>query len=107
MVQFRRIALLLVVFALLVASTMTSSAQSFDDALVRDAKQYASMYAVDLNEAIRRLQLQDSAGGLESILTEKKPESFAGLWIQHSPDFRIIVQLTSGGIETIRPYVEN
>ena len=30
----------------------------------------------------------------------------AGLWIQHTLRFRVIVQFTHGGEEAIRPYIE-
>lgn len=41
------------------------------------------------------------------MLAIKEPASFAGLWIEHKPQFRVVVQLTAGGKETLRPYVEH
>lgn len=78
-----------------------------EEALVQDAKVYAADQGIDLNEAVRRLKLQGALGGLGAQLATKERDTFAGLWIQHSPEFRIVVQFTCDGEETIRPYIEN
>lgn len=77
------------------------------NALTLDAKGYAEEHGIELNEAIRRLQLQEPAGELNAELLAKESATFAGAWIQHSPDFRIIVQFTENGDKTIQPYIEN
>ena len=77
------------------------------NALTLDAKGYAEEHGIELNEAIRRLQLQEPAGELNAKLLAKESATFAGAWIQHSPDFRIIVQFTETGEKTIQPYIEN
>lgn len=77
------------------------------NALTLDAKGYAEEHGIELNEAIRRLQLQEPAGELNAELLAKESATFAGAWIQHSPDFRIIVQFTENGEKTIQPYIEN
>ncbi len=86
------------------ASPAVSSAQ---DALLEDAQAYATHYGLDIQEAMRRLKLQELAGVLDAELAVREQETFAGLWIQHAPQFRIIAQFTRNGEETIRPYVEN
>lgn len=111
MPKFHRVYGLLVVLVLIATATMRASAQSGPlndaDPLLRDAKQYAAEYRVDLPEAIRRLKLQVSAGDLEVKLRAKEQDIFAGLWIQHAPQFRVIVQFIRDGEETIRPYIVN
>jgi hypothetical protein len=74
-------------------------------ALAKDAEWYASDNGVSLDEAIRRLQLQSSVGDLDAQLSEKEQGTFAGLWIQHKPEFRIIAQFTHNGQTTIQPYI--
>jgi hypothetical protein len=32
-------------------------------------------------------------------------DSYAGMWIQHEPDFRVIVRFTERGEETLLPYL--
>jgi hypothetical protein len=78
-----------------------------EEALIQDAKMYASRFGVDLDEAIRRLELQDDIGDLNAKLADKEANTFAGLWIQHQPEYRIIVQFTHDGEKIIRPYIEN
>jgi hypothetical protein len=78
-----------------------------EEALVRDAQQYAAEMGVDLDEAMRRLQYQDDIGRLRAALAANERDTFAGLWVQHQPDFRVIVQFTRDGKKTIRPYIKN
>lgn len=65
-----------------------------DDPLVQDAAMYAGEQGVALEEAVRRLQLMQSMGDLQPRLQELYPETFAGLWIEHEPEFRMVVQFT-------------
>lgn len=103
-----RLYIVLVMLALLAISNMPVAAQEqVEDGPKRDAEWYASHYGVQVEEALRRLQLQIPAGDLDGILAEKEKNTFAGLWIQHRPDFRVIVQFTTRGMETIRPYIAN
>lgn len=78
-----------------------------EEALMQDAKMYASRFGVDLDEAIRRLKLQSEIGDLNAELAAKERDTFAGLWIQHQPEYRVIVRFTRNGGVTIRPYIEN
>jgi hypothetical protein len=89
------------------ASSPVSSADdpSVEDALARDAESYASEYNVDLEEALRRLQLQDLIGELNAELAAQEGDTFAGLWIEHTPEFRVWVRFTRDGEDTIRPYI--
>ena len=78
-----------------------------DEALIRGAREYASAMKVDLDEVIHRLKLQSNIGDLDAELTKKEGATFAGLWIQHQPEYRAIVQFTRNGEATIQPYIEN
>jgi hypothetical protein len=79
-----------------------------DESLAEDARFYAEDVGVPLEEAIRRLKLQQEIGtsGLERALMRNEADTFAGLWIQHQPDYRVVVLFTGGGEETIGPYIE-
>lgn len=79
-----------------------------DDPLVRDAEWYAEDQGISLEEAVRRLRLQQdvSLRELQPALTENEQDTFAGLWIQHQPEYRVVVLFTRDGEETIRPYIE-
>jgi hypothetical protein len=68
---------------------------------------YASAYGVSIDEALRRLHLQVSIGDLNGQLSQNEAETFAGLWIQNSPDYRVVARFTSNGAETIKRYTAN
>lgn len=67
------------------------------DALLYDAQGYASNTGVSTEEALRRFQLQDIAGKLGAELGKNETETLAGLWIEHTPEFRIVVRFTRDG----------
>ncbi|RZN37674.1 MAG: hypothetical protein EF813_05580 [Methanosarcinales archaeon] len=79
---------------------------SAEDALLRDAQEYASDMGVSTDEALRRLQLQDSIGELNAEISTNEVATFAGLWIEHTPKYRVVVQFTQDSEETIKPYLE-
>ncbi|MBT4512074.1 MAG: hypothetical protein HOC20_07705 [Chloroflexi bacterium] len=78
-----------------------------DDALMRDAKCYAKDWGISIDEALKQLELQDTIGELGAKLTEQESDTFGGLWIQHIPEYRIVVQFTDNGEKTLQPYIEN
>jgi hypothetical protein len=44
---------------------------------------------------------------LNAELAQKESTTFCGLWIQHQPDFRVVICFTHDGKSTIQPYIEN
>lgn len=82
-------------------SATTSLAQKTSPpsrALLEDATPYAAEHEVSLDEAVRRLQLQDEIGRLDEMLTTQEP-SFAGLWIEHTPQYRLVVRFQDKAAE--------
>lgn len=75
------------------------------DALVTDARSYARDTGVDLDEAVRRLSLQRTFGKLGATVKENEPETYAGHWIQHEPEYGVVFAFTRDGEDTIRHYV--
>lgn len=69
-------------------------------------KVYAEQMDVDVVEADCRLQLETSVEGLYERLTEEERDTFGGLWIEHEPEYRIVVRFTRDGEERIGPYIE-
>lgn len=57
------------------------------DGLPHDAQKYADAFGVDFQEAMRRLQLQDSIGKLGAALEAGERPTFAGLRILHRAGF--------------------
>ena len=72
-----------------------------------DTQWYADHYGVTLDEATRRLALGSEISTLQSKLRRDESESFAGLWIEHTPEYKVVVRFTANGNETIQPYVQN
>jgi streptogrisin C len=62
-------------------------------ALSQDAGSYAVRHNVSLVEAVRRLEAQGDQGETVSLLRAANPDRFAGLWLEHAPEFRLIVRL--------------
>lgn len=83
-----------------------SSAEDEEDALRRDAEMYAADQGVSVDEAIRRFELMDDAGLLQAAIVESEPDTYAGSWIQHQPEYRFVFAFTENGEEVIRKYVE-
>ena len=76
-----------------------------DDPLRYDAAMYASHYGITVNEGLRRLELQEIIGEMDGELTNKEVDTFAGLWIEHEPEFRVVALFTNNGDETIKSYL--
>ena len=78
-----------------------------DNGLDQDAAQYAIEYGVSFQEAKHRLEVQALAGQLTAALETDEADTFGGAWIQHEPEYKIVVQFTREGDKTIWPYVED
>ncbi|MEM9598674.1 MAG: trypsin-like serine protease [Acidobacteriota bacterium] len=81
------------------ASGQTLSTAGPSPALLEDASEYAQRFGVDLDEAVRRIQLQTEVGDLETWIAKEEESTFAGLFIQHEPEFRVVVRFTEGAGE--------
>ena len=88
------LSVLIVSFASLLSA---SPAAGQDDPLLQDAEHYAATYEVEIDEALLRLRLQPAIGRLNADLTENEAATFAGLWVQHEPSYRIIIQFAGSG----------
>lgn len=76
-----------------------------NDPLALDAASYAEEHGISLEEAVARFRLQETMGALGPALEANEAETFAGLWLQHEPEYRLVVAFTENGEETIRPYI--
>jgi hypothetical protein len=70
------------------------SSEAVTDGWLRDAQSYSEVHDTSVEEALRRLQLQGTIGALDEILAEQEKETFAGRWIEHEPEFRVVVRFT-------------
>lgn len=58
------------------------------------AVSYAQTYRVPVSEAQRRMARVPAIAQLEQRLQRELPESFAGLYIEHLPTYRVVVRFT-------------
>lgn len=77
-----------------------------EEALAKDARMYADEFGVTLGEAVRRLELQDPIGKLSAELEANEKATFAGLFVEHEPEYRVVARFTRGGERTLGRYVE-
>jgi len=101
--------LLIVVLALSVSITFAQTGTQPElgkESQMVDAQWYASHYGVSLDDALLRLQIQKDIDGLEGTLLDREKDTFAGLWIQHTPQFRIVAAFTHDGEKIVQPYIE-
>ncbi len=82
-------------------SRTTAATAPISDAVREDAAAYAAEYGVGVDEAMRRLRLQSAAGELNARLQAAHPETFAGLTIEHQPEFRVVARFTRNGAEAL------
>ena len=64
------------------------------EAWTADARQYARRFDVSVGEAVRRLRLQEASVPLTDQLRARWEDRLAGLYIDHKPEWRIVVLLT-------------
>lgn len=72
-----------------------------------DARMYAAYYGVSIKEAKRRFHLQNAAGDLNAQLLNNESTTFAGLWLEHKPTFRVVVQFAGIAKHNIATYTQN
>ena len=89
------------------ATAAAALPEGVSPALSQDAQNYADHFGVDLQEAITRLTLQEPIGVLGAELEAKEADTLAGLWIQHEPEYRVVVAFTRDGESTIAKYVRD
>lgn len=72
-----------------------------------EIESYMRDYSVTQQEAIRRLELLSSVGRLNYELMTGESETFGGLWVQHSPEFEVYVNVAEDGRRTLEERLQN
>jgi hypothetical protein len=82
---------------LLLVLTGAATAQPVEtrvQALTEDAAQYSAQFAVSPDEALRRLKAQQDSIAVTDFIAGEFAGRLAGISIEHTPDYRIVVLLT-------------
>jgi len=90
----RRLFLLLSIFLATPALAAEPVVQTPGQALATDAAAYATAHGVSPDEALHRLRLQLASVGAADRLRVQYADRLAGLFIEHSPEWRLVVLLT-------------
>ena len=90
--QLRRCVVTLAALVMVVGSIPVASATSPGD-VTPDVVAYAKASGISEGEAARRISLQAEIGKLAERLADGQPDSFAGLYIEHSP-YGVVVLTT-------------
>ncbi len=115
MIRFRYGYILVVMIIIITVFTATVAAQTTEDAasepvgqeaFIKDAEEYALAMNVSLEEAIQRLSFQDAIGDLQGKLSAEE-DVFAGLYVQHTPNYQVIVLLTRIEENLLDNYITN
>lgn len=75
------------------------------DPLRQDAAVFATQIGISVEDAVQRLSQQEAIGALGERLEQQEAATFAGLWIQQTPRYRVVVAFTRDGEQTITRYV--
>lgn len=93
---------LLIVIVMLASQIGSPTVVGGTEAPRRDVAEYARMVGVDIAEAERRLALQDTIAQFRQELELEEASAFGGLYIDHEPQYRVVVQFTEGGGAALR-----
>lgn len=64
----------------------------------QEAHTYSRTHGTTLGEAERRLQLQEELGSQVSKIRDEFKDTFAGMYLDNGPDYRIVVRLKGGAV---------
>jgi len=76
-----------------------------EGALHQDAAAFADDQGLPLEEAMQRMEFQETIGDIQPILMTDLPDTYGGLWVEQQPEYRIMIALTEGDLQTIQPYL--
>lgn len=78
----------------LAAAALAQPVLTQTEALTEDAAQYAAQFRVSPDEALRRLRAQQASVVTTDAIAQEFADRLAGIAIDHSPEYRIVVLLT-------------
>lgn len=93
--------------ATLLICTSPATAQTTTQPKSRLLEQYAKTFNVSPAEAERRSTLRKEIGELNARLEQSEPDTFAGMHLEHTPNFRAIVRFKGDAIAALARYTKN
>jgi hypothetical protein len=83
-----------VMWAFITATAWAQPVKTQAEALADDGAQYAAHYGVPVDEAVRRLRAQQASVAATDAIAHEFAPRLAGISIEHSPEYRLVVLLT-------------
>jgi hypothetical protein len=74
--------------------------------LRRDSTVFVDDQGLPLDETTYRTRFEETIGEFQSLLMADLTDTYGGLWVEQHPEYRIVIALTEGDIDTIRPYLD-
>jgi hypothetical protein len=90
-----------------VAAILLAGPVFAQDAVDPVAQQYAQTNGISISEASSRLNRLGEISAIEKRLTERFPEQFGGLYVVHSPTFKVVVKMTGSGQGLLRQITDD
>jgi hypothetical protein len=75
-------------------------------ALDRDSTAFVDDQGLLLEKATYRTRFEEIIGEFQYLLMAGLTGTYGGLWVEQHPEYRIMIALTEGDIETVRPYLD-
>jgi hypothetical protein len=75
--------------------------------LGRDSTAFVDDQGLPLDETTYRTRFEETIGEFQSLLMADLTDTYGGLWVEQQPEYRIVIALTEGDIETVRPYLDS
>lgn len=85
----------------------TPHVQTEEEARESDAQHYADAFGVDLDEAMRRMDLQGRLMDQPMALEQNEADRFGGIFWEHEREYRLVVMMTDGDEEAVRDYFDD
>jgi hypothetical protein len=89
------------------AAVQSTPTAGIPEPMQQVAEEMATSWGLSVEEAYQRLRVEDPIGTLQVELAEWEADTFAGLWIENEPQYRVVVAFTRDGEKTLEPYLEN
>ena len=59
-----------------------------------------------MEKEMQQMQFQETNSEIRPLLMADFPDIYGGLWVEQNPEYRIVIALTEGDLETIQSYLE-
>ena len=88
-----------------ITPSLSPPAPETTDTALFELEEYAAYYGISVEEARQRFDFSGSFAWLQTELWFQEAGTFAGSWIRHEPEYRLVFRFTRNGEETLKKYI--